>query len=260
MRRWLQHITLSLVLAIYLAPLAVAVWVSFSDSAILELPRSYSLRWYADFFSSTRWRGALGESLLVAASSAVAATLAAFGLAFAVVRQRSRLAARVASFAMLPLFIPPVVLGIALLPVARWTDLSGSSAALIFAHTLEALPVAWLILRDALEELDDALILAARGLGASPGQTFRHVILPLIAPGLAAAVTIAFVLSINEFVLALFLTTSETETLPRVIWPNLRYTLTPLVAAASGVSTLFAVIAVLAIQRGVKLISTHKEP
>ena len=60
--------------------------------------------------------------------------------------------------------------------------------------------------------------------------------LPLIAPALAIAAAMAFILSLNEFVVALFLGTAENETLPKVIWPSLRYTLSPLVAAASGVT------------------------
>ncbi|MBY0525374.1 MAG: ABC transporter permease subunit [Gemmataceae bacterium] len=74
------------------------------------------------------------------------------------------------------------------------------------------------------------------GLGAGPSTTFRRVTLPIIAPALFVGALMAFILSLNEFTIALFLATPEIETLPRVIWPNLRYTLTPLVAAASVVT------------------------
>jgi putative spermidine/putrescine transport system permease protein len=69
------------------------------------------------------------------------------------------------------------------------------------------------------------------------------VILPLTAPSVGIGLALTFVLSFNEFIIALFIATPRTETLPRVIWPNLRYTLTPIISAASGVSMLLALAA-----------------
>jgi ABC-type spermidine/putrescine transport system permease subunit II len=62
------------------------------------------------------------------------------------------------------------------------------------------------------------------------------VTLPLVRPAVLSGVAMSFILSLNEFTLALFLSTAETETLPCVIWPNLRYNLSPLVAVASCVT------------------------
>ena len=93
-----------------------------------------------------------------------------------------------------------------------------------------------------MEELDPDLEHAARGLGASPIVTFRRVTLPAIAPALLVGALMAFILSLNEFLMALFLSTPEIETLPKVIWPNLRYTLTPLVAAASSLTMLLTLL------------------
>jgi ABC-type spermidine/putrescine transport system permease subunit II len=138
---------------------------------------------------------------------------------------------------LLPLFVPGVVLGMALLPLMRWVGLWGTLLSIAAAHCLWSLPVVFLLVRSALQELDPDLEHAARGLGAAPLAVFTRVTLPLIAPAVAAGATLAFVLSINEFVMALFLATPQSETLPKVIWPNLRYTLSPLVAAASGVFT-----------------------
>lgn len=73
-------------------------------------------------------------------------------------------------------------------------------------------------------------------------MTFRRVTLPLILPAVLSGAAMGFVLSLNEFMIALFLATPDTETLPKVIWPNLRYTLTPLVAAASCVTMLLTLL------------------
>jgi ABC-type spermidine/putrescine transport system permease subunit II len=78
--------------------------------------------------------------------------------------------------------------------------------------------------------------LAARGLGATPGQAARLITLPLALPAILAGVTAAFVGSLNEAMVTLFLATPTTETLPAVVWPQLRYAASPLVAVASCVS------------------------
>ena len=100
-------------------------------------------------------------------------------------------------------------------------------------------------MRVSLEGLDPSLEEAARGMGASPWRTFREVILPLVAPSVLVGALFAFIISINEFIMALFLGSSETETLPRIIYPTLRYRLTPLVASASGVLMLLTVVVLL---------------
>jgi ABC-type spermidine/putrescine transport system permease subunit II len=107
---------------------------------------------------------------------------------------------------------------------------------LALAHGLVGLPVVYLIMRAHLEQTDPLLEDAARGLGASPGQTAVRVTLPLLLPAVLAGATAAFVVSLNESLLTLFLATPQTETLPAVVWPQLRYAASPLVAVASCVS------------------------
>jgi putative spermidine/putrescine transport system permease protein len=114
--------------------------------------------------------------------------------------------------------------------------LSRSPLCLALAHSLNGLPVVFLFVRAALDETSPDLESAARGLGAGPWHTFWRVTLPLIRPAVLAGALVSFILSLNEFTLALFLCTPETETLPRIIWPNLRYSLSPLVAVASCVT------------------------
>jgi len=137
---------------------------------------------------------------------------------------------------LLPLFVPAVVLAMALLPFVHLLGLWGTRISIAAGHSLWSMPVVFLVIRAALEDLDPDLEHAARGLGATAITTFRRVTLPAIAPALLVGTIMAFIISLNEFVMALFLSTPAIETLPKVIWPNLRYTLTPLVAAASSVT------------------------
>lgn len=228
-----------LVLAALLWPLIYALWMSFTPLELLEPPRAeWSLRWYREFFSQTRWTDSLFNSLGIGIGAAALSVLTGGGVAVAVVRHRFRGKRLLEGAVLLPLFIPALVLGIALLPVMRSLGLWGTHFSIAAAHSLWGLPLVFLAVRGALEDADPDLELAARGMGASKAQTFRLVTLPIIAPGILVGALMAFIISLNELVMALFLCTAATDTLPKVIWPNLRYTLSPLVAAASSITVL----------------------
>jgi putative spermidine/putrescine transport system permease protein len=160
----------------------------------------------------------------------------------AVTRYRVRGRQILQSAVMLPLFVQALVLALALLPVMRMIGLWGGFLSVALAHSLWGLPLVFLAVRGALEDMNPNLEIAARGLGASGGQTFLSVTLPVILPAMGVGGLLAFIVSFNELVMALFLCTPDIETLPKVIWPNLRYTLSPLVAAASGVAVVTAVL------------------
>ncbi len=226
----------ALVLAGFLWPIVYALWISFTPGLMLEPPTAdWSLRWYREFFASARWVEGLQNSLTTGALAAALATVSGTGVAIAIVRHRFRGRAWLSGAVLLPLFIPALVLGLALLPVMRGLGLWGTQLSVAAAHSLWGLPLVFIAVRAALENADPNMELAARGLGANAVQTFTWVTLPLIGPSVAVGALMAFIVSLNELVMALFLCTSAIDTLPKVIWPNLRYTLSPIVAAASGV-------------------------
>jgi ABC-type spermidine/putrescine transport system permease subunit II len=243
MRRWLsvsrvlETVFGLATLLVLLWPLAYALWISLTPSELLEPPRGeLSLRWYRRFFQLPQWTAGLWHSLQVAAAAVVGSLVAGTGLAVAATRYHFRGRGLLSAAVLLPMFVPAVVLGMGLLPWVRFLGLWGSLWSLSVGHALWSLPVVFLVVRSALEELDPALEEASRGLGASSILTFRRVTLPLIMPAVLSGAAMGFVLSLNEFMIALFLGTPDTETLPKVIWPHLRYTLSPLVAAASCVT------------------------
>ncbi len=246
----MRALLLSAALCVLLWPLVHAVWLSFAPGDLLEAPTGeWSLRWYRSFFTSPRWTGGLANSLWVASLSAVFAVLLGTGLALGMTKAQAgdssgdgRSDSLLARLVLLPLFIPPVVLGMALLPLMRALGLWGNLLSLAFAHALLGLPVVYLAVRDALQTLDPDLERAARGLGASASMTLLRITLPPLVPAIVFGALTAFVFSLNEFVIALFLATPTIETLPKVIWPNLRYTLTPIVAAASTVAVVFSLL------------------
>jgi ABC-type spermidine/putrescine transport system permease subunit II len=231
-----------------LAPLVVAAWMSFSPDAFLTPPtRTWSLRWYAAFAADRRWLAALARSLVVGGAAAGVAIAAGGPLAYAVARHHFRGRNALAGLALLPLCVPPAVLGMGLLPLLYSVGLWGNLGGLVAAHGLLGLPVVYLIVRLHLDQVSPDLEAAARGLGAPPWQAAWRVTVPLLGPSLLAGALAAFAVSLNESLLTLFLATPSTETLPAVVWPQLRYTPSPLVAVASCVSVLLALVGVVAL-------------
>ncbi|MGH7174392.1 MAG: ABC transporter permease [Gemmataceae bacterium] len=228
-----------LALSALMAPLVYACWLSFAADEFLTPPiDEWSLRWYGEFFRRPRWTAALRESLLVGVLAVIGSLATGLPLAYALVRLHLRSEALVLGAILLPLVVPPLLLGLGLVPAVQALGLWGTSLSLALAHSLYGLPMVCWLSRSAMLGIDSEIEHAARGLGAKPWQVAYRITLPLIGPSVLAGAVMAFVLSLNEFILSLFLATPETETLPRVLWPNLRYTLSPLVAVASCVTTL----------------------
>lgn len=226
----------TLLLSALLAPLALSIAVSFTPSMYLELPREeWTLAWYRQFFEGRAWLQALPNSILIAALTAVVSVATALATAVALVKQHFRWRGIWEKALLLPMVLPAVALAVGMLVLVRMTPLWGTHLSLVLAHSVMALPVCYLVLRASLSQVSPDLEAAARGLGAGSWQVFRFVTLPLVLPAVLAATLFALVISLNEVTLSLFLGTRYTATLPFVIWPNLRFAITPLVAAASVV-------------------------
>ncbi|HEV3386539.1 MAG TPA: ABC transporter permease, partial [Gemmata sp.] len=222
------------VLLAMLAPFVYAVLISFAPGELLELPTDrWSLRWYREFLESSRWLGALRTSAEVAALSVTGSLIGGLGLALAVTRFHFSGRQLLSSLVLLPIFVPAVVLAMGLLPVMMTTGLRGTTVAISVAHSLVSLPVVFLLLHSTLSQVDPLLEQAARGLGAGPLVAFSRVTFPLIYPAVLAGVVIACILSVNEFILAVFLSTPRVRTLPAALWPMARDKETPLLAASS---------------------------
>jgi spermidine/putrescine ABC transporter ATP-binding subunit len=235
-----------LVVLFLLLPVLALVPMSVSAARWLELPpRELSLRWYATFFTDRDWIEATLVSLRVAAGATALAvvlgTLAGVGLA------RGRLPGRalVRTLALSPLVVPLMVLAIALYYAFGRAGLVGTVGGLILAHALLGVPYVVLNVEAALRAFDVRLERAARGLGASAWQAFRRVTLPLIRAGVLAGALFAFVASLDEVVVAMFLSGTSAITLPKLMWDSITQDeLNPVVTA---VATLQMVVAALAV-------------
>jgi ABC-type spermidine/putrescine transport system permease subunit II len=191
----------------------------------------------------------LWNSLIVSGITIVISLIVGMTAALAFSRYKFKWGTGLYTLALTPMFTPAVIIGMSLLAFAFKLELWGGYLIIGIAHSLWAFPLVLMLLKVSLEGLDRSLEEAARGMGAGPWQTFYEVILPLVGPSVLVGALFAFIISINEFIMALFLGTVDSETLPKIVYPVLRYRLTPLVAAASGILMLVTVVILLVAAR-----------
>ncbi|MGH3747440.1 MAG: ABC transporter permease, partial [Micromonosporaceae bacterium] len=197
------------------APTLVVIPLAFTGQQSLVFPpRSWSLRWFANFFTDPAWFGSLLNSLQIALLAAVVATALGTAAAFGLSRSRFRGRALVGSVVVSPMLAPTVVFGVGLYAVFLELHLIGTLFGFVIAHAVLALPFAVVPVASALANYDQTLQRAAAVCGASPLRTFFQVTLPNIAPGVLAGFMFAFVVSFDEIVVSLFIASPYLQTLP----------------------------------------------
>jgi spermidine/putrescine transport system permease protein len=189
-----------------------------------------SLRWWHEMSNLRQFWSAFSNSLVigscVAIVSSVAGTLAAIGLA----AMPKRHASVIINLLTLPVALPPLVLGVALLSFYVGVQMRLGLPTVILSHVLFAQPFVILIVYARMETFDRRLIESARDLGAGPLRAFFTVALPIISPIVIGAALIAMALSIDDFVITFF-TIGTGNTLPTLVWGMIRTGLTPAVNA-----------------------------
>ena len=236
--RWKLLVAAAWAVLLYLMlPTLVAMPVSLTANRYLSLPDhgALSLRHYATFFTDPVWQSAILQSLGIGAAATVLATalggLAAIGLW----RLASSLAESVRLIALAPLIVPPLVSALAFYRLFAGWGLLDTIPGVVIAHTLLAIPYVLIAVAASLANIDLRQEQASRSLGASGAQTIRWVILPQIAPGLAAGAVFAFLTSWDEIIVTLFIAVREVYTLPRKMWDGINENLEPTIAAAATV-------------------------
>ncbi|PSB07478.1 ABC transporter permease [filamentous cyanobacterium CCP2] len=222
-----------LVYAFLYLPLGVLVLMSLNDSTILSLPfKGVTLDWYRLTFGDRAIQQTLINSLKVASSATLLAT--GFGLlsAFAIYRYQffGKNTFRIAL--NLPILLPGIVTGVAMLAYFSDLGLELSLLTVILGHAVFGIPVALGPILTRLTQFPRSLEEAAYDLGARPGEVFRDVIFPYIRSAVISGALLAFTLSFDEVVVTIFLTGRD-NTLPMEIWGRLRTNITPEIAAVA---------------------------
>ncbi|MFD1158804.1 ABC transporter permease [Roseovarius aestuarii] len=231
------------IFAIYLiGPIFVITAVSFNAKKFLAFPpRGFSFRWYAEIFVDSGWFNSLISSLLIALTSATLAVLIALPIAYAVWKSGLRYAKALFSLGVAPFILPPVIMALAFLLLFSSIGMNGLMINVIIAHAMFLLALPLVTISLGLESVDRALLEAAQTMGADGKTVFRTVILPIAAPFAFAGFAFCFVLSLNEYIIALMTVGFTVETLPIKIFNALRYGYTPVIASIAVVFLLINV-------------------
>ena len=232
---WLGPWVLGFYVFLYF-PIAVLVAYSFNESRFAMIWQGFSLKWYAKVLANGDIQAAALNSLIVAFSATAIATSIALAAALTLARSGS-FRGKTASMGLiaLPIVVPEIVTAVATLMFFSALGLSLGLGNLIIAHTVFCIPFAFMPIRARLEGMDTDLEQAARDLYATPWQAFRLVTLPLLAPGIIAGAILAFVISLDDFIISLMISDAGTTTLPVYIFSMIRRGVTPEVNAVSTI-------------------------
>lgn len=257
--RWGLRIVFALLVLFLYLPIVFMVAFSFDESATPGLPiQGPTLHWYDVMINNRQLLTAVGNTVSVSLIVAVLATIIGTMAAFVLVRGRLRYPNGIRILFTLPIMVPGVLIGIALLVFfAGALGQKMSLMTVIAGQLVVTVPFVVLIVASRLQSFDRKLEWAAADLGASPRRTLRHVVLPLIAPAILAGALICITLSIDEFVITWF-TVGNQPTLPTYIYTKVKFGVTPEVNAV-GTVMLFATLLIFGIA-GLALGRSRRSP
>jgi len=238
----LAGVVMIAVLAFLWLPIGVLVFMSFADGGVLSFPPDQlTLRWYGVFLENEAARSAIVTTLTISVPSTIITVTLATMTAYAVDRYGFRGRGTLQLLSTLPIVVPLVVTGVALVLFLDGTLGLPDYLSVVLAHVIRTIPFATLVILPTFVRFDRGLEEASKDLGADELATFRQVTLPNVFPGVVAGGLLAFTLSFNEFVYTYFVKGSGDPTLPVYIWNQIRYNVTPEV---NVISVVFLVVAV----------------
>ena len=241
-----------------LAPTLVVALASISPTATMRFPPTgFSMTWYANFFSRPEFLTSLRLSAALAVGVAVASTLLAVLLAVTLRRAPPVIGTATQIAVLMPAILPTIVLGPAVLIFGAETGLAGglTGALLLLAgtHVALTLPFAWQAIATSYASLPPMLEEAAEVSGASRARVLGRVVIPMLLPGIVAAMTFSFLVSFDEPVVSLFTTRHDMITLPTQVFTYLRFRADPTIAALSTMMSLISLCLMLVADRVVGL-------
>ena len=230
---WLGATAIAVVVFLQI-PVLVVMLAAVSKTSYLTIPpRGLTLHWFEVVLGDADYLSAAWTSLWLAATATAGAIAIGLPAAVAVHRKMLPGAQALAAFFMAPLILPSVVLGVALLQFYTAIGLRGTNAGLWLAHVVITVPYVIRASLSSLAGVDDNLDAAARVLGAGGFEAFRLVTLPLVRPGLVAGGLFAFITSLDNVPVSVFLLSASQTTLPVKIFTSVEQGVDPGVAAVS---------------------------
>ena len=243
----LRGVINALLVVYMLSPLVIVLVISFSSALFLTFPPpGLSMQWYDKMFSNPTWSRSLITSLKIMIPAAAISTIIGTAAALALSKMQSKWALFLRGILMAPLIIPVIITAAAIFGVFRIWGLYGNLQGLIIAHVILTLPYVLSTVSANLVMFDNRLEDAAANCGAPPWTTFRRITLPLISPSVLSGMLFAMVISFDELVVSLFLSTPRVRPVTVQMWSNIKGDTDPTIAAIATVLFLFSLMALLA--------------
>ncbi|MGL4522592.1 MAG: ABC transporter permease [Bacilli bacterium] len=225
----------TLLLAFLYLPILVLVVYSFNDSKINARWNGFTFDWYIELFQKEEVLRALFNSLTIAVTSTVVATILGTLAALALHRYRYKFEGAIKGLIYLPILVPEILMGLSLLILFSGIGFELNHLTVIIAHITFSISYVVIVVSTRLSAMGPELEDAANDLGATPWQTFRHITFPMIAPGVVAAALLTFTLSIDDFVISFFVSGPDSTTLPIYIYSLVKKGVSPEINALSTI-------------------------
>lgn len=238
-----RSLLFALVALFLAAPIVIVAGVSVNEQKTLEFPpKGFSLAWYSQIITDPGWRGALITSVVIAVLAAALAVLVAFPLVWSQWR-RPRLWVRTFEvLGLTPFILPPVITALGFLAFWATIGFYGAPWTVVISHAIFFVTLPLVTLSLGFASIDREIVEAAATLGADDRTLLRTIVLPLVGPYILSGYAFAFVLSLNEYIVAYMVAGFTIETLPIKIFNSLRYGYTPTMAAVTVVFVVLAAI------------------
>jgi putative spermidine/putrescine transport system permease protein len=233
-RLWL-YIFVGLVIFYLVAPTLIVVPVSFSSTTAMSFPPpGWSTRWYEAFFGQEKWIGSTWVSLRVAFGTMILATVTGVAASYALHVSTFRLSNLIRTTLISPLAVPTILIAVGIFFVyAVIGGLLNTLYGMVLGHTVVALPFVILTMSAGFQSYDMTQEMVARSLGANRFKAFMTVTLPQVKFSVATSMLLAFLVSFDELIISLMISSGPVSTLSRVTFSTLRDDVDPTLAAVS---------------------------
>jgi putative spermidine/putrescine transport system permease protein len=237
--RWFGLVLAVLVYAYLVIPSLVVIPISFGGASgdLAFPPKTYSLELYQELFTTATWIDPVLQSLKIAAIVCVLVSAVAVPAAYALVRYEFRGKRLVMLLMMSPVLVPVIVLALGMYLYFSRLRTTGTTLALVLGHAVYVIPFVIVTVAAGVRQLDPAIEFAATIIGAPRRTVFFRVVLPQLVPSIVAGALFAFLISFDEVVIAWFLSSAQTTTLPVRMYSSIHWGVSPVIAAVSTLLT-----------------------
>jgi spermidine/putrescine transport system permease protein len=225
-------------------PVIMLIGLSFNASSMGVAWKGFSIQWYEKLLADPSIVDATVNSLIIAVISTGISLLLGLGAAIGLERGGGRYVSWMNTLIVLPLVIPEILMGVALLMVFVLFQIPLGFGSIIIGHMVFNLPLTVVILRARLRKFDPAWEDAARDLGATSWNVLTHITLPMLRPAMVGAALLSFTVSLDDFVVTFFVAGPGATTLPLKVFSMIKTGITPEVNALSAVMVVVSMLCV----------------